>query len=64
MKRVLLLLGALVLFVAAIVGLLLTDGGPRSRPAGVSTKGAEPADHIDESSREALREILREEGGG
>ena len=63
MKRMLLLLGALVLFASAIVGLLFTDAS-RSRPDAAAPGGAEPVDHIDDSSRDALREILREEGGG
>jgi hypothetical protein len=58
-----LLLGALVLFIAAIIGLFFTDStGPR-RP-GLAPGGAPPVDHIDDESRDALRDILREEDGG
>ena len=63
MKRMLLLLGAVVLFVAAIIGLFFTDSSGPRRPA-IAPGGAPPVDHIDESSRDALRDILREEDGG
>ena len=72
MKRVLLVLAALVLFAAAIFGLLLDgDRAPKSAPkpkpaasrSAPAPKQAPPADHIDQESRDALLEILREEGG-
>lgn len=65
MKRGLLVLAALALFAAAILGLLLVDdrapAPAASKPA--SRPGPPPDDHIDDSSREALLEILREESG-
>lgn len=56
----LLLLAAIVLFVAALIG-LFSSGGPLPKRPPVAPDGAPPVDHIDESSRDALREILREE---
>lgn len=68
MKQVLLALLVIVLFGGALYGLLAIDAsGPadsesdsRPKPA---REAAPPADHIDESSRDALLDILREEGG-
>lgn len=61
-KRALIALAVAALFGAALYGLFVLDArGPRS-PA-TSDDGAPPIDHIDESSRDKLREILREEEG-
>jgi hypothetical protein len=61
LKLLLLVLLAIGLFAAALYGLLLVDSGS-SGPAVPASGGAPPVDHIDDSSRDALREILREEG--
>jgi hypothetical protein len=60
LKLVLLLVGVVLLFGAAFYGLLSVESGGQKRPDPASS-GAPPVDHIDESSRDALREILREE---
>ena len=59
MKRVLIAIGVLLLFGAALYGLLAVDA---SGPAPARVRDAAPPDdHIDESSRDALLDILRED---
>ncbi len=59
LKRWLML--ALGLGFAAIVGYAVLTAAPEqpARPA-VSTRAAEPSDHIDRESRDAMRDLLRE----
>ncbi len=61
LKQALLLVLAVSLFAAALYGLLLVDAGEPGPE--VPSNDAPPVDHIDDSSRDRLREILREEGG-
>jgi len=61
LKATLLLLLALGIVAAAFYGLLSLDSSGRSQRA-LTPGGAPPEDHIDEHSRDRLREILREEG--
>jgi uncharacterized membrane protein len=62
MKRVLIAVLVIVLFGAALYGLLAVDA---SGPAPARARDAAPPDdHIDESSRDALRDILREDREG
>ena len=61
MKQTLLLVLVLALFGAAVYGLISLDAGAPEPDS--DARQAPPVDHIDDASRDALREILREEGG-
>jgi hypothetical protein len=63
LRTALVLIAVAALFGAALYGLFRVDAsGPAApRPA---AGGAPPVDHIDDASRDALEQILREEGGG
>ena len=63
-RSALIVIAVLVLFAAALYGLFRVDAsGPADagRAPRAADDGAPPVDHIDESSRDALEEILREE---
>jgi len=56
-------MGVLALGFAAVVGyalLTVVPAGERRAAAKPRPAAAEPADHIDRASREAMRDILRE----
>lgn len=62
-RRIGIVLLAVALFCAALYAMFFVDAIGPDRP-GVSRDGAPPDAHIDDASRDRLREILREEEDG